>query len=201
MKLLLLLILIPATIAMAQEPKESALLEQLANILKKEDAIKDEQLAILNGVRVESLRASQLGTDLKKTGESSIMVNISHPNSPSIGMSIGNDKYKSTGIGIFQKGTGKPYVTIEDINGDGVFDSLRYSVLSKNGEWLVEVEDYGMDGIADFRMYIKEKRSEVFYQGKWLPVNKEPNGSWVLVNKEKIPLNEMFNRLGRNKFQ
>ena len=187
-------------IVVADEKKENELLEKLGGIIKKEGAIKDEKVVVLNGVRIETLRANQLGADLKKTDVSSIVVNISHPDSPSVGLSIDESKTKSTGIGIFQKGTGKPYVNIVDLNGDGVFDLLTYSILNKKGEWIAEIEDYGMNGVIDFRTFIKEKRSEVYYQNKWYKVQKEGNERWIVVNKLKRPLKDVLNELGRNKF-
>ncbi len=82
-------------------------------------------------------------------------------------MNIGEESENSAGIAIFQRGTGVPYATILDKDGDGVFDLLTYSARDVSGKHLFEVEDYGMDGQADFKFNSQTGQAWVFYENEW----------------------------------
>jgi len=73
-------------------------------------------------------------------------------------------------LAVFQANTGQPYLTLGDTDSDGVFDMLTYSSLSADGELLVEVEDYGMDGQPDFILNLEKNSGSVFYDGAWREV-------------------------------
>jgi hypothetical protein len=105
-------------------------------------------------------------------------------------------------LAIFQAGTGKPYLTLRDSDGDGAFDLLTYSSLSASGEWLGEVEDYGMDGQPDYILNVKEKAAKVFYNGSWYPVSGigSTAGASVSINGKTVPLDEVLAELGRGAF-
>lgn len=125
---------------------------------------------------------------------------IDLPNLPSVSVSSVNGK---TGVGIFQANTGQPYLTLGDTDSDGVFDMLTYSSLSADGEVLVDVEDYGMDGQPDFILNFKDNSASVFYNGVWLPVSGvglEPPGATVEIEGENRPLNDVLAEIGRRPF-
>ena len=108
----------------------------------------------------------------------------------------------STGLAIFQSKTGAPYLTVTDSDNDGIFDLLTYSSLSEDGEALVDVEDYGMDGQPDFILRNTDSSASVFYEGRWLPVNGIGSGrnATVLVNGKERDLAEVLAEVGRKAF-
>jgi len=123
---------------------------------------------------------------------------IDHPDYPSVLLS---SDHKSIAVGIYQAKTGQPYAVFSDKNGDGVFDLLTYSLLSQDGELLVEIEDYGMDGQADFRIDFKNSTASVYYKGKWR--NVEGIGTekrTVTLEKQVLPLEAVLEEIGRNAF-
>ena len=73
-------------------------------------------------------------------------------------------------IGVFQAKTGVPYLQLLDSDHDGAFDLLTYSSISAEGELLVDVHDYGMDGQPDFILNYKENTASVFYENSWYEV-------------------------------
>lgn len=124
---------------------------------------------------------------------------IDRVNRPSVLMTSTDSRVN---IGIFQARTGQPYVTMLDTDGDGVFDVLTYSSLSKSGEILVEVEDYGMDGQPDFILNRMQGTAVVFYKGTWREV--EGVGSsqspTIKVGDTEILLKDVLIQLGRGAF-
>jgi len=108
----------------------------------------------------------------------------------------------STELAMFQAETGAPYLTVRDSDNDGLLDLLTYSSLSEDGDVLVDVEDYGMDGQPDFIVRHKDSSASVFYEGQWLPVSGIGTGqtATVVVNGEERTLADVLDELGRNAF-
>ncbi len=126
---------------------------------------------------------------------------IEDEDAPHVFVSIGQESEFSNGIGIFQRTTGRPYATFLDKDGDGVFDLLTYSVLDAHGDIISEVEDYGMDGQADFKLNFRDRSAEVFYLGEWREVQgfgeRDP---WIEYGDRQRPLKEVLAELGRDGF-
>ena len=105
-------------------------------------------------------------------------------------------------LGVFQAETGKPYLTLRDSDGDGVFDLLTYSTLSESGEVLVEVEDYGMDGQPDLILNHTEKKASVFYQSSWHEVSGvgTDQPASIEIDGQSLLLEDVLDEVGRNAF-
>ena len=125
---------------------------------------------------------------------------IDLPDLPSVILTSENGK---VGLGVFQAKTGIPYLSVGDADNDGAFDFLTYSSLSVDGELLVEVEDYGMDGQPDFILNYRESSASVFYNGTWLAVTGiGPGGEppTVDIDGDIRPLDEVLVEIGRRPF-
>ena len=157
-------------------------------------------LSVLFGCAVQSNPATFQGEPLFNPADSGESIaTIDRQGQPAVIMTYSES---DVGIGIFQAHTGEPYLTLRDSNGDGVFDLLTYASLSASGEWLGEVEDYGMDGQPDFILNSKKKTATVFYNGNWHPVSGLGSGSGatVSIDGETVPLKEILTKLGRGAF-
>ncbi len=125
---------------------------------------------------------------------------IDLPDLPTVSLTSENGK---VGLGVFQAKTGIPYLTLGDADNDGVFDLLTYSSLSVDGELLVKVEDYGMDGQPDFIVNFRESSASVFYNGTWLAVTGIGLGGQpptVDIDGDIRPLDEVLVEIGRRAF-
>jgi hypothetical protein len=108
-----------------------------------------------------------------------------------------------TGLAVFQANTGEPYVTLGDMDGDGVFDMLVYYSLSAVGETLATVEDYGMDGQPDFILNFEDNTGSVFYDGSWRDVRdlgpKSPSATVEIDGEDRL-LSDVLTEIGRRPF-
>jgi hypothetical protein len=108
-----------------------------------------------------------------------------------------------TGLAVFQANTGEPYLTLGDIDSDGVFDMLVYYSLSAGGETLAAVEDFGMDGQPDCILNFKDNTGSVFYDGSWREVHdlgpNTPNAT-VEIDGENRLLRDVLTEIGRRPF-
>ena len=93
---------------------------------------------------------------------------IDDPNYPAVMLTRESG---AVGIGIFQRETGSPVLTLRDADNDGVFDLLTYTSLSATGEALVDVVDYGMDGQPDHILNFQVPSASVFVDGRWHEVD------------------------------
>lgn len=137
------------------------------------------------------------GEPLSGSDLNSVAHTIDAPGYPSVLLSAGRGEHS---LGIFQAMTHQPYVTMLDSNGDGVFDLLTYSVLSKDGEILYEVEDYGMDGQADLKIDHINSIAKVFYEGTWHEAKFAGPNTVVVIDGGSVPLHELVNEIRRNIF-
>ncbi len=160
-------------------------------------------LAVIGLVACESTENAPTlnGNPVIRGGDpNAVFDTIDLPNLPSVFLTSSNGK---VGLGVFQAKTGIPYLTLGDVDGDGVFDLLNYSSLSADGELLVEVEDYGMDGQPDFILNFRESSASVFYNGTWLAVTGiGPGGPppTVDIDGDIRPLDEVLVEIGRRAF-
>ncbi|MCL1049923.1 hypothetical protein L2755_09850 [Shewanella abyssi] len=186
---LTLIALLFSVVSVADENEVMELTKKLARIIESEGAINDVEVVILNGVRIESMLVNQLDGHFKKTDKTTMMVQTSHPDMPSVGVSLDAAGSKESGVGIFQKGTGQPYASFVDKDGDGVFDLLMYSALDRNGKHLLEVEDYGMDGQADFKLNLETGVASIYFEGQWYhSIGKVAKDKYFLINNEKVSI-------------
>jgi len=140
------------------------------------------------------------GDRIQRGGDSSVIIEaIDHPGLPSVLLTSSELEFS---LGIYQANTGKPYVTLRDADGDGVFDILTYSSLSKSGDILVDVEDYGMDGQPDFILNHREAKASVYYQGAWHDVSGIGTDRPAIVNVDgtSLLLEDILDEVGRNAF-
>jgi hypothetical protein len=118
---------------------------------------------------------------------------IDEPDYPAILLSHQNGVVE---IGIFQAGTGSPVLTLSDDNNDGIFDLLTYYALSDSGKALVDVEDYGMDGQADFILNYKDQSAKVFVDGIWREADGVGTGvTTVLLEGKRVALKDVLSSL------
>lgn len=123
---------------------------------------------------------------------------IANPGLPNV---LAMSESGKTSVAVFQKGTCSPYLQLGDRDSDGVFDLLTYSALSEDGETLVNVEDYGMDGQPDLILNHAAATASVFYQGTWYPVSGVGGGTpSVSIDGQRRPLKEVLEEIGRVPF-
>lgn len=120
---------------------------------------------------------------------------IDHPALPPV---LATSEQNGVSVGVFQRGTGMPYLALNDSDNDGVFDLLTYSVLDADGNLLIEVEDFGMNGQADMRVNFATDAVQVFYEKQWLEAKKIGTGRFVAVDGVDVPLHLILDELGRN---
>ncbi|MGS2723625.1 hypothetical protein ACVBEJ_07745 [Porticoccus sp. GXU_MW_L64] len=121
---------------------------------------------------------------------------IGNKNTPDVYMTVDGESKGSASIGIYQRNTDKPYVTLADIDGDGVFDLLSYSVLDKNGGHIMEVEDYGMDGQVDFKTNMFSGAASIYIGGQWYEsVGSTDEDRYFLIGKKKVLVREAVHEM------
>ena len=123
---------------------------------------------------------------------------IDHPDMFSVWSAYSSTSRGETGLSIFQKGTGKPYLSLLDVDSDGVADLLTYEVLDAEGQRLMSVEDYGMDGQIDLKIDYVTPSIHVFYQGQWREGVRRNERTEFLIDESWIPLSAILDELGRN---
>ena len=124
------------------------------------------------------------------SGPNAVLHTIDDPDYPAV---LLTHEKGSVGIGVFQAETGSPVLTLRDDDNDGVFDLLTYSALSKSGETLVDVEDYGMDGQPDLILNHEDSTASVSVADKWHGVDGVGTDSvTVLLDGERVPLKEII---------
>lgn len=114
-----------------------------------------------------------------------------------------NSEKGKVSVGIFQMGTCEPYLQLVDSDSDGVFDLLIYSAMSHDGQVLVSVEDYGMDGQPDFILNFSDSTASVFYEGAWSSVDGiGPGGEQpsVEIEGQRRALGDVLEDIGRRPF-
>ena len=128
-----------------------------------------------------------------------IVKTIDHPALFGVATSIDHGR---TGLGVFQKGTGKPYLTLLDTDSDGVVDLLTYYVLDADGNELMSIEDFGMDGQADFKIDFVSDVVQVFYRGEWREgIRRDGSrGMDIRVGNDQVPLSTVLSELGRDDY-
>ncbi|XQW86573.1 hypothetical protein ACOYR1_07580 [Thalassotalea piscium] len=176
---------------------EETISNKLAEIVKSKKAIKSSKSIELDGFKLESVKANVLGKDFEPDSTTTHFFNVSNPNSVSINIGIDSNSKKSYGAAIFQKNSGQPYVSVNDTDGDGVLDFLTYSVLNAEGVLILSVEDYGMDGQADFKLNLVTGEAWVFWNSEWREAIGANNERYISVNGRKITLKDALDKLGR----
>lgn len=164
-----------------------------------------ELLKVIVGITASMMLASCTGDDRPTTFQGETLVSGSDSNS--VVLTIDDARYPSValsqehgvvGLGVFQKQTGSPVLTLRDADNDGVFDLLTYSSLSASGELLVDVEDYGMDGQPDFILNHQESSASVFVDGEWHNVDGVGTDQVsVMIGNERVALKDVLEKLGR----
>lgn len=149
--------------------------------------------------------ASCTGDDKPTTFQGGELTSGSDSNS--VVLTIDDSRYPSVllthehggvGLGVFQKATGTPVLTLRDSDNDGVFDLLTYSSLSVSGETLVVVEDFGMDGQPDFILNYQESSASVFVDGEWHNVDGVGTDQVsVMIGDERVALKDVLVPIGR----
>gem|GEM_PF-3681473 len=157
------------------------------------------------GITASLMLASCAGDDQPTTFQGGALVSGSDSNS--VVLTIDDARYPAValieehgvvGLGVFQKETGSPVLTLRDADNDGVFDLLTYSSLSASGESLVDVEDYGMDGQPDFILNHQESSASVFVDGQWHDVDGVGTDQVsVMIGTERVALRDVLAGLGR----
>lgn len=78
-----------------------------------------------------------------------------------------------------------PRVSLSDFDGDGIYDRLLYSVFDEEGNVMVNVMDFDLDGQADFKLKQKGDKTESFawIEARWRLIEKK-NGAPGAVSDE-----------------
>ena len=150
---------------------------------------------LLSGCAADSAAPREfLGEELVVgADENAIVRTIDHRSLPPV---FASREKGSDSVQIFQKGTNEPYVTVSDWDSDGVFDALSYSVLDSEGNVILEVEDFGMDGQIDMRVG-SDGHAELFYEGRWRVVESDGARKAIFVDGIEISLADAVASLGR----
>ncbi|MEO0423004.1 MAG: hypothetical protein AAF184_11745 [Pseudomonadota bacterium] len=135
------------------------------------------------------------GEHLRGGQPGEVALTIDAPRFPSVLLTHANG---SLNLGVFQAGTHAPILTLRDHDNDGVVDLLTYSAVSADGEPLVDVEDYGMDGQPDFIFNRQAGSAQVYFRGRWHEVDGVGTGvASVEVDGARLPLKEIMGEIGR----
>ena len=164
-----------------------------------------ESLKVIFCIAASMMLVSCTGDDHPTTFRGEALVSGSDSNA--VVLTIDDARYPSVllsqehgavALGVFQKQTGSPALTLRDADNDGVFDLLTYSALSASGELLVDVEDYGMDGQPDFILDHQKSSASVFVDGEWHNVDGVGTDQVsVVIDNERVALKDVLAKLGR----
>jgi len=164
-----------------------------------------ESLKLIICIAASMMLASCTGDDQPTTFRGEALMSGSDSNA--VILTIDDARYPSVllsqehgvvALGVFQKQTGSPALTLRDADNDGVFDLLTYSSLSASGELLVDVEDYGMDGQPDFILNHQESSASVFVDGEWHNVDGVGTDQVsVMIGNERVALKDVLAKIGR----
>lgn len=187
-----------SSLAFDKQPDDKKLIDKLAKLLEEKGAIKSINNAELDGFKMESAFYNALGKGFKPSKTTSHSLFISNQKTMDVSVSVDDNKENSNGVGIFQKNTGMPYVSVSDNDGDGVLDFITYSILDKDGKLLSSVEDFGMDGQIDFKIDFIKKTAWVFWENEWRESVREEGGAFIQFGDKKIAINDALKKLGRD---
>lgn len=179
---------------------EKEITDKLSEIVESKKAIKSSKSIELDGFKLESVKANVLGKNFEPNSTTTHFFNVSNPNSVSINIGIDSNPHRTYGATVFQKNSGQPYVSVNDTDGDGVLDFLTYSVLNAEGELILSVEDFGMDGQADLKLNFATGETWVFWENEWRKAVGANSKRYIVVNDQRITLKDALDRLGRNVF-
>ena len=80
-------------------------------------------------------------------------------------------------------------LALGDSDGDGDLDLLRYMAYDNNGEQLIEVEDYDVNGDADVRWHWKEPGfMELWYLNTWRRLHKRGEEFFLEFDGKVVPV-------------
>ena len=80
-----------------------------------------------------------------------------------------------------------PRVGLSDFDGDGIYDRLVYSAFDEEGDIMVDVTDFDLDGQADFKLKQKGNKTESFawIETRWRLIQKKNGTPGVLSEDGK----------------
>lgn len=80
-------------------------------------------------------------------------------------------------------------LAIGDSDGDGTYDLLRYIAYDANGNQVIEVEDYDVDGSANTRWHWQEPSYlELWHMDAWRRIEKDGDRFYLEVNGIVVPV-------------
>lgn len=80
-------------------------------------------------------------------------------------------------------------LALGDSDGDGDLDLLRYIVYDENGDQLIEVEDYDVNGKTDVRWHWQEPSfMELWYSNGWRQLHKRGDEFYLEFDGQVVPV-------------
>ena len=111
-------------------------------------------------------------------------------------------KVNSEKPGVIVTGPHGVILTLDDSNGDGDFDVLRYMSYDENGEQAIEVEDYDVNGDTNVRWHWqKPSFMELWHSNGWRRLHKRDKDFFLEFDGNIVPVkyeNERFTAHGFN---
>ena len=80
-------------------------------------------------------------------------------------------------------------LALGDSDGDGAYDLLRYMAYDANGDQIIEVEDYEVNGSANMRWHWQEPSFlELWYMDAWRKIEKDGDRFYLEINGIEVPV-------------
>lgn len=171
----------------------------IANTLGVKTKYRDIDIHDSNGFRVESYYQSFLKGALLKVEDlnrETLIATLSHPTIGNVAVGHNALGSNDNGIELRQRDKKDTYLFVVDYDGDGIMDHLSYTVLDSSGSPVKIVDDYGMDGQADYKHDIKTGETSVFYQGKWHTTKRDEQD--LIIGGKPISINSILREIKKN---
>jgi hypothetical protein len=158
--------------------------DELARLLLKRlppDTLVPQQSCRAGEITLETMEAKTVsGADFKPTRERFRMAEVEIPGKPTLLFELDRRANNSIGIVMSHPKSGYPMLQVGDDDGDGRLDFLSYTVLDSNGNSLVQITDYEMDGQPDLKFHLDAGYMELWHDGQWLKIEKngDQRGVW-----------------------
>jgi len=161
--------------------------EKLEPLVK--ESIHDLKTYKSNGFSIQTFKFNPIDPiELKKENHICSYAIIKGDQTPSIHIGLDNESKNSFGFTVYHSKTSEPIISAGDSDGDGKLDDLIYTVMDDNGKALMQIIDYGMDGILDSRLHFDSAYAEIQYQNKWYKIEKKGDERGIYINGEFKPL-------------
>ncbi len=158
------------------------------------DAVSGVEVFESHGFRVESAQADELGADLKPSGDQFQVLSATADGLFKVLVEKGRPMSAGGGVSVVHDKSGAPMLSTADRNGDGRIDMLTYSVLDQDGQTVVLVTDYDVDGQADLRVHLQESYAEIWHEDRWYRIERRDGVRGIVVDGDFREVRNVDNR-------